>query len=111
MSTTIERLRASKEMHINSAFTEGETDGHEWARDYAEYPHLVAIDKLDVSMGDDDDTVCGELFEAIKSVDGELDTRDILDQLVGDDHEKPMGYWAGFVKGAQKLFSEVKDQI
>lgn len=111
METTIERIRASKKSYMSDGFSEGETDGYEWARDLAEYPALVSIKKLNVTLGDDDHQVKIRLIETLQDPRNIVDDEEILDYLVGDEHAKPLGYWVGFVKGAQKLFSEVEDQI
>ncbi len=118
MTTVVERLRASKEMHAQKSAAVGRVAGRAWAFNRAEYAALVRVSRIEEGTED------GWAFSALRfAVDPEKDwpNRDVLEHLGFDedflrDHgldwrHIPDELLGAFIEGAQEVFEQVEDKL
>ncbi|MGW9821398.1 hypothetical protein ACUXK4_003981 [Methylorubrum extorquens] len=113
MNNAIERLRASKEMHIENLEADGIMSGKEWAAEVAEYRQLIAISEIDACVYPDSvagDMLAKEIAIALDPED-EIGSRGIAEELFGKKRWPEAEWLFGWVRGAQAFFKEVKDEI
>jgi hypothetical protein len=104
MTTTIERLRASKEKYIEETRRGGKEAGRQWASDKAEYADLVRVANIT-------DPTLDALGEAIDPED-RLDWPDKYSIIGLDEYEcSDDEYVKAFIEGAQEMYSEIEDKL
>jgi len=111
MTTTIERLRASKAQSSKRDELQGKADGRRWAENHAEYDELrrvAEINDTEFQSGSDPIEV---LYQAIDP-DRELTVGEFREHCFGDERATVSDeYVEAFIEGAQELFSEIADQL
>lgn len=110
MSTTIERLKASKQQYVANAKNYGKKFGREWAANSACYIDLHNISKMDLNRYE----LCpGTIANAIEAViDPECTYGGHFTEITFKTDFMPSDDWLiAWVEGAQEVYSEVKDHL
>lgn len=111
VDTAIERLRASKAKVSSDLSSQGYADGYEWAKDHAEFHHLVAVDDLD----DHSDAEGVDAFDMLKSTidpEDEMSVPEFNEMMFGTSRAPNQQVYAvKFIEGMQALYNEIKDKI
>ncbi|MCW2285698.1 hypothetical protein M2323_001992 [Rhodoblastus acidophilus] len=102
MSAVVERLQASKKRQIDDRIAAGAEAGREWAENKAEFLELKAVGK-NYPLKQGLIKIC-EVLEEDYEVDWWARAAGMSE--VPDEH-----FQAGFVKGAQSVWEQVKDQL
>lgn len=110
MSTAIERLKASKERHVNQMSESGREHGTAWARDKAEYDQLARI--CDISVNDTDEWYPTTALKMAIDPVNDLNMNELAELLLGDSRATISPEFAeGFIEGAQAFYEEVEDDL
>ena len=118
MSTTIERLKRSKEEHSQSQEHSARTVGIHWAKKIAEWPEMLALANNVNSAGTDFDRIeiNGEILASFCGHEDGLEAEDFLENIESD-LEFPVSAFnddatcRSFIDGALQVFDEVKDEV
>jgi hypothetical protein len=111
MTTTIERLRASKDKYLEKIQDEGVEAGRAWARDRAEFEELRNVANLHESHSSNGlDVTVNDLKKAMDPED-DLSVRDFAEILGFDDQEPSDEFAAAFAEGATDIWIDVKDEL
>ena len=116
MGTSIERLRASKAEFESTNYAEGVIDGTFWAANFAEYLHLMRLERFNRQRPDwrdsfDPETSYFRLYQIIE-LGSELEVFEFWEQVL---HANEFRYTAheyvkGFVGGALGVLWQEKNQ-
>lgn len=108
MTTVIERLRASKEKHLQETSKWGLEAGRAWATNKAEYADLVGVSQI--VKYSRNDWASASLRSA---VDPEYSMRDqeLFEYFNLEPKDVSEALLEAFIKGAQEAYEEVKDKL
>lgn len=107
MTTTIERLRASKAESLKRDELEGQTHGREWAEQHADYDELRRLSELSQEAINAD-----PLQVLARAVDPDDQLDSLKEYCFGDaDANVSDAYISAFIAGAVRLFNEVAPKL
>jgi hypothetical protein len=107
MTTAIERLRASKEKHLDEMTEFGRERGQRWARDHAEWAELKRVADLRTDHPD----LISDLRNAIDPGE-DLDESDFLKAIDSSEEEaNEDAFVEGFIDGAKDFFDAIKPEL
>jgi hypothetical protein len=106
--TVVARLRASRDESVNSQLEDGRAAGEDWARDEAEYIHLVRI----AEYRKENEIADPDTFIEVVDPD-EFDRGGWADYWAGllGGLEFDREFVIGFVEGAVRVFNEIANEL
>jgi hypothetical protein len=105
--TVVARLRASRDEWVNSRLEDGRTAGEDWARDEAEYIHLVRI----AEYREENEIADPDTFIEVVDPD-EFDRGGWAEYWVGiAGHDLTKEFVRGFVEGALRVFYDIANEL
>lgn len=118
MAEVVERLRASRSAHVTEPAVEPSVDrygegliaGMAWAREVAEWPALMQLERIAGSAAPSQWKEEGDLVEAVQDAVAP-DDRASFWQERADNPAPPTRYIHGFTDGALTILEEVKKRL
>ena len=115
MSSHIDRLKASKENHEREQDQTGEEAGYLWARNESTYVELIFFAKLDADSFANYDNgmeIDRAIFDAAGAEDSGVNQYEIgMITKPNSGMQRSKEFLIGFLRGVQRLHSEVEHEL